>query len=98
MIIKNSSKTVKFVCPNNCGSIRMLNLGVTLALCQNPKCNLAMMIPADIPRLKLKKTNIKQPQNQPFACDKCKRGREDGIHVLTIKNKQTLCYDCGNPS
>lgn len=86
-------KTTKFICPNNCGSIRWLNAGVNLALCHNPKCDNVMMISASFKpnsRGKEKKTPA------PFICDKCGKGRDEGIHSLTVvnKGKYALCYEC----
>ena len=87
-------RMTKYVCPNKCGSFRMLNPGVSLALCPRPGCDYAMMVPASSKQLR---NNSKSKQEeQPFVCCKCGKGREDGIHVLTIINREKdgICYEC----
>ena len=95
--MEKKTKQIKFICPNRCGSFRMLNGGskpVTLALCHNPNCNLAMMIPEHKKEIKTRKKN-KNITLKPMLCTSC----HGPSHILTIikegrKVTDELCHDC----
>jgi len=91
-----ATKMVKYICPNNCGSFRMLNPGVSLALCQKPNCNNVLMIPINRQQSVKSKSDSKYDSKKvPFMCDKCGKGRGEGIHILTlIDQKYAICYEC----
>jgi hypothetical protein len=85
-----NTKQVKWICPNHCGSFRMLNRNIVLALCPNPKCESVMMIPEK----SIKRRIRKRIESKPFICSECGSPAE---HVLTIIQKNPdidACYAC----
>lgn len=86
------TKQTKYVCPNNCGNFAMLNRGVSLALCQRPECDNAMMI--SISKRMIKKPKEREQAPLPFICERCGEGRDEGIHSLAKVSKRFLCYKC----
>lgn len=97
------TKQNKWICPNRCGNSRMLNRNVTLALCQNPKCNLVMMIPQD--QNTMRKSPKKRLEKKLVICSEC-GSPETVLTIIQKENKAfkipeiAVCYAClsGNKS
>lgn len=91
------SKQVKWVCPNNCGTTRTLNPGVTLAICQNPKCNLVGLVPFGQKISQSLRASKPMKKFEGLICSQCGKKATSLTPIgqqWGRKSSIELCYSC----